>query len=208
MALKERRARHRWWRRRKTQRRLAMAASFVVAVGVLAWFVIQSAGNSEPEVYLTEPAPLFTLPTVAGDEFSLREHRGQHNILLFFNEGLGCAPCLDQVVDLDEKWESFDALDVKLVSIMVDPMDALAAEAHDRGMTSIVASDEDRNVSTAYDALEFSMHPGIRPGHSFMLVNKSGRMIWRWDWIGHGQPMYVEVDDIYEDVAKRLEALG
>ncbi len=208
MALKERRARNRWWRRKKTQRRLAMAASLVAAVGVLAWFVMQSAGDSEPEVYFTESAPLFTLPTVAGDEFSLTEHRGQHNILLFFNEGLGCAPCLDQVVDLDEKWESFEALDVKLVSIMVDPMDALAAEARDRGMTSIVASDEDKSVSIAYDALEFSMHPGIKPGHSFMLVNKSGRIIWRWDWIGHGQPMYVEVDDIYEDVAKRLERLG
>jgi len=109
---------------------------------------------------------------------------------------------------LDEQWEPFEALDVKLVNIMVDPMNALAAEARDRGMTSIVAADEDKSVSTAYDALEFSMHPGIKPGHTFVLVNKSGRAVWRWDWIGHGQPMYVEVDDIYEDVAKRLGNRG
>ncbi len=89
MPRKKRKAGHRWWRRRKIQRRLAVAASLVVAVGALAWFVMQSAGDSEPEVYFTEPAPLFTLPTVAGDEFSLIEHRGQHNVLLYFSEGLG-----------------------------------------------------------------------------------------------------------------------
>ncbi len=89
MALKQRKARNRWWRRRETQRRLAVAASLAAALGVLAWFVIQSSGGGEPEVYLTEPAPLFTLPTVAGDEFSLADHRGKHNVLLYFNEGIG-----------------------------------------------------------------------------------------------------------------------
>ncbi len=89
MPRNKRKKRQRWWRRRKTQQRLAVAASLLAAVGVLAWFVIQSAGDSEPEVYFTEPAPLFTLPTVAGDEFSLVEHRGQHNILLYFSEGVG-----------------------------------------------------------------------------------------------------------------------
>ncbi len=89
MVRKKRKAGNRWWRRRKTQRRLAVAASLLVAVVGLAWFVMQGAGDSEPEVYFTEPAPLFTLPTVAGDEFSLAEHRGQHNVLLYFNEGLG-----------------------------------------------------------------------------------------------------------------------
>ncbi len=89
MARKKRKKRHGWWQRRKTQRRLAATASLVVGIGVLAWFVAQSVGDSEPEVYFTEPAPLFTLPTVAGDEFSLVEHRGQHNVLLYFSEGVG-----------------------------------------------------------------------------------------------------------------------
>ncbi len=95
-----------------------------------------------------------------------------------------------------------------LVNIMVDPMGPLTAEARSRGMTSIVAADEDKSVSAAYDALDFSMHPGIKPGHTFVLVNKMGQIIWRWDWMGHGQPMYVEVDDIYEDVTTWLERSG
>ena len=99
-------------------------------------------------------------------------------------------------------------MDVELVSIMVDPMDELAAEASRRGMTSIVAADEDKSVSNTYNALEFSMHPGFKPGHTFVLVNKTGQIIWRWDWIGHGQPMYVEVDEVYYDVSKWLERSG
>jgi peroxiredoxin len=91
---------------------------------------------------------------------------------------------------------------------MVDPMDQLTAEADRLGITSVVASDEDKSVSNAYNALEFSMHPGIKPGHTFALVDKAGQIIWRWDWIGHGQPMYVEVDEIYDDVSKWLERSG
>ncbi len=112
------------------------------------------------------------------------------------------------MVDLEEDWERFEALDVELVSIMVDPMDQLTAEANRRGITSIVAADEDKSVSNAYNALEFSMHPGIKPGHTFALVSKAGQVVWRWDWIGHGQPMYVEVDEVYEDVTTRLDDLG
>ncbi len=95
-----------------------------------------------------------------------------------------------------------------LVSIMVDPIDELAAEAGRRGLTSIVAADEDKSVSNTYNALEFSMHPGIKPGHTFVLLDKGGQIIWRWDWIGHGQPMYVEVDEIYDDVSTWLERSG
>lgn len=197
-----------WWRRRRTQRRLALAAALVLAVGAAGWLVVQGEGESGSGVYLKEPAPPFTLPTVAGEEVSLSDHTGRHNTLVYFSEGIGCAPCFDQIVDLEEDWRRFEALDLELVSIMVDPMDELKAEVFSRGITGIVAADEDKAVSTAYDAMEASMHPGIKPGHTFILVNKAGQMIWRWDWIGHGKPMYVEVDDLYKDVSEWLVKTG
>ena len=113
---------------------------------------------------------------------------------------------MDQIVDLDDDWERFDALDVQLVSIMVDPEDVLAAEVEGRGIRSLVATDEDMRVSESYRALEASMHPGMKPGHTFVLVNKAGEMVWRWDWPGHGTPMYMQVEEIYEELSKRLEA--
>ncbi len=111
-------------------------------------------------------------------------------------------------MDLEADWGRFQALDLELVSIMIDPLSQLAAEARRLGITSIVASDEDKSVSNAYDAMQASMHPGVKPGHTFVLVNKEGQIIWRSDWIGHGKPMYVEVDDLYRDVAEWLGKAG
>ena len=111
-------------------------------------------------------------------------------------------------MDLDKEWGQFQPLGVQLVSIMVDPLSELTAEARDRGITSIVASDKDKSVSNAYDAMQASMHPGAKPGHTFVLVNKAGQIIWRSDWMGHGKPMYVEVNQIYKDVAEWLTRAG
>ena len=109
-------------------------------------------------------------------------------------------------MDLEQDWERFAALDVQLVSIMVDPRRDLAAEAQARGINSLVAADEDKGVSNMYRALEASMHPGMKPGHTFILVDKAGQMVWRWDWPGHGTPMYVEVDKVYDAVSQGLGA--
>lgn len=88
---------------------------------------------------------------------------------------------------------------------MVDPLPELKAESEDRGLTSTIASDEDKSVSEMYEAMDASMHPGVKPGHTFVLVLKSGMISWRSDWFGHGKPMYLEVDDIYDSVEKALE---
>ena len=108
-------------------------------------------------------------------------------------------------MDLEQDWQRFAALDVQLVSIMVDPLLDLEAEAQARDINSLVAIDEDKRVSKAYRALEASMHPGMKPGHTFVLVDKAGEMVWRWDWPGHGTPMYVEADEVYDAVSGRLE---
>ncbi len=89
MTRRKRKGRHPWWRRRRTQRRLAVAASLALAAGITAWLVVQGGGDNEPKEYFVEAASPFTLPTVAGEEFSLADHLGQHSILLYFNEGMG-----------------------------------------------------------------------------------------------------------------------
>ncbi|MBI2912915.1 MAG: peroxiredoxin family protein [Chloroflexi bacterium] len=209
MVKRKRKSGEPWWRKRKVVRRLALlAGALVAAAGLTAWALVPRGGGGGDTQYLREPAPPFTLPTIAGDEVSLADHLGQHNLLLFFNEGIGCGPCFDQVVDLEADWERFKALDLELVSIMVDPLPELKSWAADYGITTVVASDESKSVPNAYDAMEASMHPGAKPGHTFVLVNKEGQIIWRRDWIGHGQAMYYEVDEIYKDVADWLERAG
>ncbi len=202
MSRKKRKSEKRRWR---VLRRWALAAAALALVVVGIWLVMRGEGDSGPKEYLRRPAPPFTLPTVAEGQVSLADHLGRHNTLLYFSEGIGCAPCFDQIVDLEADWDRFAALDVELVSIMVDPMEELKAEIASLGIRGIVAADEDKSVSWEYEAMQASMHPGVKPGHTFVLVNKAGQMIWRWDWIGHGKPMYVEVDDLYKDVAEWLK---
>lgn len=108
-------------------------------------------------------------------------------------------------MDLEEDWGRFADLDIELVSIMVDPLPDLAAEAEARRLESTIASDVSKSVSELYDAMEASMHPGVKPGHTFVLVRKSGIIAWRSDWFGHGKPMYVEVDDLYESLSRALD---
>jgi len=95
-------------------------------------------------------------------------------------------------------------LDVEMVSVMIDPLEELKAEAAARGITGTVASDADKSVSERYEAMDASMHPGVKPGHTFLLVLKGGQASWRSDWFGHGKPMYLEVDEIYDRVKKAL----
>jgi len=200
-----------WWRRRRTLQSLALLTSTVVVVGLIVWLLARGGGggSSGPKQYLKEPAPPFTLPTIAGEQVSSADHRGRHNVLMFFNEGLGCSPCFDQIVDLEKDWDRFKALDLELVSIMVDPKDQLAAEVRRYGITSVVAVDADKSVSEAYDVMGASMHPGAKPGHSFVLVGKAGQIVWRRDWgfedVGM---MYSEVDEIYKSVSEWLERAG
>ena len=78
-----------WWRKRRTLRSLALAASLAVVIGALAWLVVRGEGEGGPKEYLREPAPAFALPTIAGEQVSLADHVGRHNLLLYFNEGIG-----------------------------------------------------------------------------------------------------------------------
>lgn len=197
-----------WWRKPRTLRRLAILVFSLFLVGGGAWYVLVAGSSSAPKQFLQEPAPAFSLPTTDSGSVASSDYLGKHNLLLFFNEGIGCAPCFDQIVDLEADWARFKALDLELVSIMVDPLDELAREAKDRSITGIVASDPDKKVSESYEAMQASMHPGVKPGHTFVLVNKRGKIIWRWDWSGHGKPMYYEVDEIYKQVAEWLGKAG
>ena len=150
-------------------------------------------------------APDFTLPDVNGGSFTLSAYRGKASVLLFFNEGLSCAPCLNQMSDLDQLNQQFTNLDVIVVSITGDSVNLLSSWAHSSGPQSgKVLSDQSLAVSKMYDMLgsDKSMMPGMAPGHSFVLVDKSGMIKWRQDY-GPGV-MYVPNDQVIAAVRRAL----
>jgi peroxiredoxin Q/BCP len=152
-------------------------------------------------------APDFTLTDVNGEKFTLSAYKGRVSVLLFFNEGLSCAPCLSQMTDLDQLNSQFSRLGVIVVSITGDPLNLLSSWAHSSGpQYSRLLSDQSLAVSRMYDMLgpDKSMMPGTAPGHSFVLVDKSGMIVWRQDY-GPGV-MYVPNDQVIAAVRRALGA--
>ena len=64
-------------------------------------------------------APDFSLPSTAGRTISLSDYKGK-NIFLFFNEGVMCAPCWQEVSKLERFKQEFDNLNTVIIPISVD----------------------------------------------------------------------------------------
>lgn len=150
-------------------------------------------------------APDFTLPMVNGSTFHLGDYKGKSNVLLFFNEGLDCTPCLNQIVDLDKDYNEFKSRNILVVAISTDPQSSLAQWATLNKISNVlVLSDQNLSVDTTYETLgsNVSMMPGTRAGHTFVLVDTSGVIKWREDY-GPGI-MYVEDNEIISNIMKAL----
>ena len=89
---------------------------------------------------------------------------------------------------------------------MANPAFDLRPEAESREITTTVASDVTLRASKDYGALGKSMHPGLKPGHSFILVDRAGIIIWRWDWTADRGTMYLDVTSLDDQVSQALAA--
>src|SRR5260370_18568734 len=85
-------------------------------------------------------APAIQLPSTAGGTFDLASQRGK-TVLLYFQEGLTCQPCWDQLKDIQSNIGQFHALGIDtIVSITTDPLDALHQKVADERLTIPVPS--------------------------------------------------------------------
>lgn len=131
-----------------------------------------------------KPAPDFELASATGQPFRLSDQRGT-TVLIYFHEGLGCAPCWQQTGDLQKDLGRFKTVGVdEIITISLDPLAAQQQRAQLRGITLPALADADRSVSTAYDALSYGMMGGATPGHTFILVGADGVIRWRADYGG------------------------
>jgi peroxiredoxin Q/BCP len=181
-----------------------MTAAMVVAVAAVAVVVMylvfrsgpgatHSAGTGSGYPHVAgDPkagtaAPPFTLTSGAGKPVSLSDYRGR-TVLLYFQEGLSCQPCWDQIGDLEHNQAALRAAGVDaVVSITTDRADLIGRKAADEKLTTPVLSDPDLAVSRTYDANQYGMMGDMRDGHSFVLVGPDGVIRWRADYGGAPQ---------------------
>lgn len=150
-----------------------------------------------------QPAPPVHLAATDGSTFDLGHQKGK-TVLLYFQEGVGCEPCWNQITDIQRRRASFATAHVdEVVSITTDPMDALRQKVADEHVTIPVLSDPGLSVSKAYNANRYGMMGMSADGHTFVLVGPDGRIRWRADYGGAPDyTMYVPVDRLLADLAK------
>lgn len=175
---------------------IGVAVAVVVAFGVL-YLVYQSSqgkqdastGGSGFKHVSGQPgagatAPGFTLASSAGGQVGLAGFRGK-NVLLYFQEGLSCQPCWDQIRDLEQNKTALAKAGVDaVVSITTDPANLIGQKVADEKLSTPVLSDPTMQVSRAYQANQYGMMGDMRDGHSFVLVGPDGTIRWRADYGG------------------------
>lgn len=191
----------------------AMVAWVVVAIVVVGalFYAFQSARNSGHTAgtgyAVGSPgpgaqAPGFQLDSTRGP-VDLASYRGK-TVLLYFQEGIGCQPCWDQIRDLQAAASKIKAAGVdQILSITTSPLDLVKQQVLDDSLSIPVASDPSLSVSRAYNANQYGMMGTSRDGHSFVLVGPDGTIRWRADYGGAPKyTMYVPVEKLLADMAK------
>jgi peroxiredoxin Q/BCP len=146
-------------------------------------------------------APQIRLQATDGSTFNLAASRG-HRVLLYFQEGVGCQPCWDQMRDIQRELPKFRAAGIdQIVTITGDPLDALRQKVSDEGLKSPVLADPGLTVSKTYSANQYGMMGTSTDGHSFILVEPNGAIGWRADYGGAPDyTMYVPVNNLLADL--------
>jgi peroxiredoxin len=162
---------------RRRARRAALlwaAAAIIIAAAVTTALLVTRAAPLQHSV--ARQAPGFTLPSTAGTTVSLASYRG-HNVVLYFNEGVGCDACFYQVGQFEQNAAQLRAAGVTIVPIVMNPASQVRPELAAFGLHTPYLIDATGAVSRAYGVLGTGMHAGL-PGHGFVLIDARG--IERW----------------------------
>ncbi|MDG7006627.1 MAG: redoxin domain-containing protein [Nitrososphaerota archaeon] len=190
-----------------TRNAIIVIALFAAAIGSIAYLLAVGTGGSSVMLRAGQEAPEFELASVVnGSTFNLANYANKSDVLLFFNEGLSCSPCLQQMVDIDKAYSTFRQMGLTVVSITTDSPSSLGTWARNNGISNMmILSDSSLKVDTTYTTMGAgtgSMHEGMAPGHTFILVGKDGKILWREDY--GTSTMYVPMDQLTADVKSAL----
>lgn len=96
-------------------------------------------------------APDFTLPTDDGGSVTLSDLRGQGVVIFFFPAAM-TPGCTTQACDFNSSLGTLEAAGYTVLGISPDPVAKLAQFRDQAGLTYRLASDQDRQVLTAWGA--------------------------------------------------------
>jgi peroxiredoxin Q/BCP len=183
---------------------LVLVLLAVAAIAAIVYVGMGTNRGGSATLVVGDKAPQFALASVNGASFSLNSYLNKSDVLLFFNEGLTCSPCLQQMVDIDRNYTAFSKMGITVVSITTDSMSDMRTWSQNNGIAKMmVLPDQSLQVDQEYGTLYAgSMHAGSAPGHTFILVGKDGNVLWRKDY--GPDIMYVPMNELIASVKSAL----
>lgn len=192
--------------------RWLLAGAALLVAGVV-FVIIQGAaapaGSSASTTYpfaVGSPGPGAEAPAIRlrasdGTTYDLSTRRGK-SVLVFFQEGIGCQPCWEQLKDIESNMSTFKAQGIdEVVTVTGDPAAALRQKVELEGLRTPVLSDPGLAVSVTYHANGFGMMGTSADGHSFIVVGPDGRIRSRADYGGPpNYTMYVPNSQLLSDL--------
>lgn len=124
------------------------------------------------------PAPDFALPVKPKeDPLLLAHYKGERSVVLMFFPLAFSSTCTAQMCTVAENYRAWEALDAEVIGISVDSPWTNQKFAAECGATFPIASDFNKDVSAAYDALydELMGLKGVTPGGSCTSSTGRGR---------------------------------
>lgn len=143
-------------------------------------------------------APDFSLNSTTGKTISLSNYKGK-NVMLFFNEGVMCAPCWQEISRLERFKNDFDNLNTVIIPISVDDQKTWDPIIKEERVTTPILIDADRKVSETYKVLKTpsSMHDD-RPGHTYIHIDPQGKIHSSADFPNMNVPTNVLLEHIQQ----------
>lgn len=188
-----------------------------VAVGVLFFVALSqddTSGGAEggPAFVVGEPGPGQTAPpirlsSVDGGSWDLGGDGAGKTVLLYFQEGIMCQPCWDQMRSIEDDFSAYRELGIdEMVAITVDPIDLLRQKVADENLDSVVLSDPGVSLGSSYTANQYGMMGTGMYGHTFIVVDPDGQILWRGDYGGAetDYTMYVTNEHLLADLRAGL----
>lgn len=124
-------------------------------------------------------APAFTLLDQSGDKVTLKQFRGQKNVVLYFYPKAMTPGCTVQACGLRDSRAALNKLDTVVLGVSPDPVARLGRFIDKQGLNFTLLSDEDHAVADKYGAW------GLKKfmGREFMgvlrttfIIGKDGRL--------------------------------
>ena len=154
----------------------AIVVGLLLLVGALFYLGSRSSGGE----VRSGQAPPFTLASTDGSNVSLSDYAGR-NVLLYFNEGVGCDACFYQTVELEKRAADLDATGITVLPVVMNPLDQVRSELVRFGITTPYLIDADGRVSRDYGVMGKGMHANL-PGHGFVLIDGEGEIRWQKEY--------------------------